>query len=178
MTRKTVLVLCLCVLALSCAYAGKASLVAQISPYSLQSVFINGGTYTSTYGFGIEGGFRYDVWHNVSLGVDVQFDLFKYNEIEGNYTVIGVKAVGGYRHNFSDSFFVNGELGLGVDFRKVVEQAKPYLGMDAFIGCGYALSSMFRATGGVDLGLSFQKGENVKSTDFMVKTKIGMIMAL
>ena len=45
MTRKTVLVLCLCILALSCAYAGKASIVAQVSPYSLQSVFIKGETY-------------------------------------------------------------------------------------------------------------------------------------
>ena len=178
MTKKIVLVLCLCILAITCAFAGKASLVAQVSPYSLQIVSVEGGTYVSTYGYGAEGGFRYDINSNISAGVDLSLDFFKYKELKSDYIVVGIKAVGGYKYDFSDKFFAKGELGLGIDYRKIGNQAKPYFGMDAFLGCGYVLTEEVKVTGGLDLGLAFQKGESVKSTDFMVKTKIGAVMAL
>lgn len=54
MARKTIFVLVLCILALSCVYAGKSNIVIQGSPFSFQNVSTSSGNYRSTYGYGAE----------------------------------------------------------------------------------------------------------------------------
>ena len=72
MKKKVIFTMLLCILALSCAYAGKTSFVAQISPYSLQTVALSGNTQVSNYGYGFKGGLRYDVRSDINLGFDVE----------------------------------------------------------------------------------------------------------
>lgn len=81
MSKKIVFVLLLCIVALSCAYAGKAVIVAQASPFSFQSVAASGGTYKSTYGFGASGGIRVDVYGVPKRNAD--------RPARGNYAAAG-----------------------------------------------------------------------------------------
>ena len=117
--KKLVIFTLVCVLALSCAFAGKASLKFQATPYSLQNVASSSGRFTSTYGFGAKGGFRYSLLDELSVGLDVDFLTYKYKELKTEYSVLGCRAVAGYICNFTSQFCAEAELGLGVDSRQI-----------------------------------------------------------
>jgi|GEM_PF-2269690 hypothetical protein len=178
MSKKIVFVLLLCIVALSCAYAGKAVIVAQASPFSFQSVAASGGTYKSTYGFGASGGIRVDLWKNVSAGIDLSVGIYKFDELDSDYDVIGLRGVVGYSYDFTDMLFADADFGLGIDIRKVGSAERKSLGMDLYLGCGYWFADELAVTAGADCALGFQVGKNSRSTDFELKTKLGLYMAL
>ena len=92
MTKKTIVVLALCIIMLSCAFAGKFSITGQVSPYSFQTVIMQSGNHDSTYGFGIKVGAGYRIRDNLDVGLDFNFDMFKYGEIDYSYLIFGFKA--------------------------------------------------------------------------------------
>ena len=178
MKKGIILALVLCVLATGIVYAGKLSISAQITPYSLQIVSAGDGSHFSTYGYGAKGGFRVNVWDNLSVGLDADFNLYKYDELTSDYIVIALRAAAGYSYDFTDRFYAQAGLGVGFDSRKVGSYGKTYFGADLCLGCGYRLSDQVAATAGADVGLGLQKGKFTKSLDISVKTRFGLLMAL
>ena len=176
--KKAIIFTLLCIVALCCVYAGKTDIVAQFSPYSLQTVITPDGKYVSTYGFGAKAGFRTNVLDNLTAGLDLDAGIYKYVELESDYNVVGIRAVAGYSYEFVSKLYAEADLGIGFDYRQVGSVSKIYFGIDAYFGIGYRVSEDFAVTLGADLGLGFQPGKKSKSTDFAVKTQAGILLAL
>ena len=178
MTRKAFLIICLCIVAISCVYAGKVGIVAQVSPYAVQSVAASSGKYVSTYGYGYKAGFRYELFDHFTIGLDAGETLFKFKELGYDYQVISLRAVAGYTYNFTEQLYANGELGAGASFRSVGENTQTSFGINAYLGAGYRLSDELCVTLGADVDLGFQNGLKSKSTDFAVKSEAGLLFSL
>ena len=178
MMKRLFLTLMLCMMVSCLVFAGKVNISAQASPFSLQVVSASNGTFVSTYGFGAGGGFRVNVWDNLSVGMDLNLGIYKYDELDSDYLVIGVKAMAGYSYDFSDKLFAEADLGVGLDNRRIGSLKQNTFAADLYLGCGYWLSDEMAVTGGVDLGLGLQKGKYSRSTDFEAETRMGLLMAL
>lgn len=176
--KRTIIFTLLCIVALSCAFAGKTEIAVKVSPYSLQTVKTSEETYVSDYGYGVTGGFRTDVWNNVTAGFDLSIGFFKFDELENDYNVISLRGTAGYGYDFSEKLYANADLGLGFDLRKVGSVKNTSFAMNLYMGCGYRLSDEFALTGGLDFTLCFQSSKNSSSTDFELKTQFGLSMAL
>ena len=174
MKRKALLAVVFCILVLSCASAGKFSIVGQVSPYSLQTITLQTGRHSSSYGFGFTAGGRYYVEDNLTAGLDVNLDVFNYRELENKYLVIGFMAKAGYSFDFSEKVYGEAEIGLGLDIRKIGDRSQAAFGMEAYFGGGYRFTEKISATAGVDLEHGFQGN----STDFAVRFRLGAAFAL
>lgn len=174
MKRKALLAVVFCVLVLSCAFAGKFSIVGQVSPYSLQTVTLQSGRHSSSYGFGFTAGGRYNVVDNLTAGIDINLDVFNYRELENKYLVIGFMAKAGYSFDFSDKVFGEIGAGLGLDIRKVGERSQATFGLECYFGGGYRFTDRISATAGLDLEHGFQGA----SVDFAAKLQLGAILGL
>ena len=178
MVKKSLLVLGLCIVALSCAFADKASLVMQVSPFAHQNVAVSNGSFNSTCGYGFGLGFRYEAWKNVNLGVDVDISFYNYKELTSDYEVISVRAVGGYTYHLNDKFFVLGELGVGVEERSIGTDSKMNPGFGVKLAAGCEVSESVKVTVGSALDLAFHKTKAAKSTDFAVRPFVGFMATL
>ncbi len=173
--RRIIVVVVMCLLALFYAFAGKTSLRGQISPYSLQGVFIEGDKFFSSYGFSFKGGMRHNIWNNLTVGADLNLEIYRYKVLDSSYVILGFMPKVGYSLDFSETFFAEAEIGLGMETRKVANRAQVAFGMVLYLGAGYRLNEAISATFGVDLGLGFQKGRKSKATDFSLQTQMGVI---
>ena len=179
MTKKFIIVLCLCIAAIGCTFAGKASFSLQASPFSLEKVSTTSGKYNSTYGYGLGGGFRYNIWDNLTVGADLAIDNYKFDELRYDYLVVSGRAVVGYDYNFTNKLFAQGELGIGISARASrSDKAAANFDLHAYIGGGFRLSDELALTTGCGLDLGLLKGENTKSTDLAFETKMGLLMSL
>ena len=174
MKRKALLAAVFCLIILSCASAGKFSIVGQVSPYSLQTVTLQSGRHSSSYGFGFTAGGRYYIVDNLSAGLDVNLDVFNYREIENKYLVIGFMAKAGYSFDFSEKVYGEAEIGLGLDIRKIGDRSQAAFGMEAYFGGGYRFTEKISATAGLDLEHGFQGS----SADFAARFRLGAGFAL
>lgn len=174
MKRKALLAAVFCILVLSCAYAGKFSIVGQVSPYSLQTVTLQTGRHSSSYGFGFTAGGRYNVIDNLTAGIDINLDVFNYREIESKYLVIGFMAKAGYSFDFSDKVFGEIGTGLGLDIRKIGDRSQAAFGLELYFGGGYRFTENLSATAGLDLEHGFQGS----AADFAARFRLGAVYAL
>ena len=174
MKRKAFLAAVFCLIFLSCVSAGKFSIVGQVSPYSLQTVTLQSGRHSSSYGFGFTAGGRYYIVDNLSAGLDVNLDVFNYREIENKYLVIGFMAKAGYSFDFSEKVYGEAEIGLGLDIRKIGVRSQAAFGMEAYFGGGYRFTEKISATAGLDLEHGFQGA----SVDFAARFRLGAAFAL
>ena len=174
MKRKALLAAVFCLIILSCATAGRFSIVGQVSPYSLQTVTLQSGRHRSSYGFGFTAGGRYNINDNLTAGLDFNLDVFNYKEIENKYLVVGFMAKAGYLFDFSDKVFGEIGAGLGLDIRKVGDRSQAAFGLEVYCGGGYRFTDRISATAGLDLEHGFQG----KSTDFAARFRLGAVFAL
>lgn len=178
MKRKIIITTVLCLIALSCVFAGKFSITAQFSPYSLQSVAMESGIHYSSYGFGFKAGARYKILDRLDVGLDVSLDSYKYKALDSNYLVIGFKAVAGYGFDFTEKVFCKAEIGLGLDIRKIGGRSQAAFGFGVYMGGGYRFTDRISATAGVDIGYGFQSGKSMNSVDFAAGFRLGAVYAL
>ena len=176
--KRTIIFTLLCIVALSCAFAGKTEISVKVSPYALQTVKTSGGTYVSDYGYGVAGEISTDVWNNVTAGLDLNIGIFKFDELDSDYNVISFRGVAGYRYDFTDKLFANADLGLGVDLRIVGSVENTSFSTGLYLGGGFRFSEEMAVTAGVDVALCFQASKKSKSTDFGMKTWLGLSMGL
>ena len=163
-----------CLIILSCATAGRFSIVGQVSPYSLQTVTLQSGRHRSSYGFGFTAGGRYNINDNLTAGLDFNLDVFNYKEIENKYLVIGFMAKAGYSFDFSDKVFGEIGAGLGLDIRKIGDRSQAAFGLEVYCGGGYRFTDRISATAGLDLEHGFQGS----SADFAARFRLGAVFAL
>lgn len=174
MKRKIIIALVLCILALSCASAGRFSIKAQFSPYSLQSVALESGIHYSSYGFGFKAGARYSIRDTLDVGLDISLDSYRYKVLDSNYLVIGFKAVAGYGFDFTEKIFGQAEIGMGLDIRKVGGRSQAAFGLELYFGGGYRFTENLSATAGLDLEHGFQGS----AADFAARFRLGAVYAL
>lgn len=174
MKRKALLAVVFCLIILSCASAGKFSIVGQVSPYSFQTVTLQSGRHSSSYGFGFTAGGRYNVTDNLTAGIDVNLDVFSYREIENKYLVIGFMAKAGYSFDFSEKVYGEAEIGLGLDIRKIGNMSQAAFGLEMYFGGGYRFTEKLSATAGLDLEHGFQGS----SADFAARFRLGAVYSL
>ena len=178
MSKKTIIALVLCLVALGCVYAGNSSIVAQVSPYSLQTVSASDGLHVSTYGYGAKVGYRYEVWNDLSVGADVDFSIFRFKEIDSRYKILSARALVGYTYRFTDKVFAQAELGFTMEFRSTANAKDSSVGFNLYLGGGYSFNYTVALTGGVDVGMGFQKGVNGVAPGFELRTQIGALVTL
>ena len=178
MKRKIIMTMLLCLIALSCAFAGKFSITAQFSPYSLQSIAIESGNYYSSYGFGFKAGARYNIWDRLDVGLDIGLNNYRYKDFDTSYLVIGFMAKAGYGFDFTEKIFGQAEIGLGLDIRNVGDRSQATFGFGIYMGGGYRFTERISATAGLDLAYGFQNGKSANSTDFAAKLQLGAIIGL
>ena len=167
--KKSAFILVLLVLVLSCTFAaGKIGLSVKGSPYSFQYVKRNGG-YSSTYGFGVELGYRHYVWKGHSVGVDLKYENFSYKEITEKYHVVSAAIKAGWTQMFGEKWSMDGELGFGIQGRKVDTAKDLFLSLSLYVGGGYQVSKSVRITGGVSFEPTFQMDSN----DYTISTMLG-----
>jgi len=174
MKRKLLLSALFCLLALSCAFAGRFSITAQFSPYSLQSVALESGIHYSSYGFGFKAGARYSIRDTLDVGLDISLDSYKYKALDSNYLVIGFMAKTGYVFDFTEKVFVKAEIGLGLDIRKIGDRSQAAFGLELYFGGGYRFTENLSATAGLDLEHGFQGS----AADFAARFRLGAVYAL
>ena len=174
MKRKALLAAVFCLIILSCASAGRFSIVGQVSPYSLQTITLQTGRHSSSYGFGFTAGGRYNINDNLTAGLDFNLDVFNYKEIENRYLVIGFMAKAGYSFDFSDKVFGEIGAGLGLDIRKIGDRSQATFGLEMYFGGGYRFTDRISATAGLNLEHGFQGS----SADFAARFRLGAGFAL
>ena len=170
MSRKLVILLVLLVAVLSCTYAESPEITVRISPYSFQYVKTDSRDFSSSYGFGAEAGYRYYITGNLSVGADAGYLYYRYGNEDYSYHVFSLMLTAGYTMRLGDKWSLTADLGAGIQKRMIGRTSGLFFGMDLYAGAGYAVSQDARLTGGLDCGLSFQKG----STDFSADVMLGM----
>ena len=116
MIKKSVLVLFLSVLVLSCIFAGSSSITVKASPYSSQDVKTDIEGHKSSYGFGAEAGYGYNIWKNLSVGADLKYSNYKYEDL--HYHVISLLLDAGWTQPVSELFYLDADLKAGIQERK------------------------------------------------------------
>ena len=170
MSKKPVFILILLVLLLSCAYAEKMDVTIKASPYSFQYVKTNVDGHPSSYGFGAEVGFDYNIWKGLSAGADVKYSNYKYDDL--HYHVISFILNAGWTQKLGDKWFLDATLGAGIQERILGEANALFFGLNLYAGAGHVISQTVSVTAGADLGLAFQKDSKDLSVDVMLGTVI------
>jgi hypothetical protein len=175
--KKTIIILCVCLVALAGlsadGFSDRLGFLVRATPYALQSVSTTKGSFLSRYGFGFGAGLRYDLTKNIVTGIDLDGAFYNYNELQNQYMVFGVRSIIGYRHEFNEKFYAEGEIGLGASMKMIGGGRAFTFSSHAYAGSGYRFTPKISMTAGVDLGLAFQKRDPDRSTDFEVKIALG-----
>ena len=171
MVKKTMVVLCLCIVALSCAFAGESSVVVQASPYSHQTASASAGDFKSTYGFGLKAGYRYKLDNGLVIGADVKYSNFKYADVDNRYHVISLMAKVGGSQTIK-KLTVTLDLGCGAQMRILGKKSIATLGLNLYSGVGYAVSDKVSIECGADMGIAFQKNSTDRSVDVLLGAAI------
>ena len=169
--KKPIIVMILLVLAISCVFAGKSSITVKVSPYSYQYVEKDAG-YSSTYGFSFQTGYRYDFNKGLSVGADLKYSNYRYNELSNAYHVISLMPNAGWSFFFGDKWSATANLGAGIQKRIIGDKSALFFATNLYLGAGYKVTEKVAITLGADLGLAFQKGSKDFSVDAMLGTAI------
>jgi hypothetical protein len=172
--KKSVFILVLLVLVLTCTFAkGTLGLSIKASPYSYQYVKRDGG-YSSSYGFAAELGYRHYVWKGHSVGVDLKYENYKYDAITEHYHVISASIKAGWTQKFGEKWCLDAEAGFGIQGRKVDTAKDLFLALSVYVGGGYQVSEKVRLT----LGASFEPTFQADSNDYAVCAMLGTLITL
>lgn len=173
MLKKSFFITILMVLVLACSFAENQTITVKASPYSFQYVTRTPG-FSSKYGFGVEAGYRYTVWKNLSVGAELKYSNYSYSKLSTAYHVISLLPNVGWTQNFGEKWSATANLGAGIQARLVEHKKALFFAMNLYLGAGYKVTETITVTAGADLGLAFQKGSN----DFSVDAMLGAAIAL
>lgn len=171
MTKKSVFLTILLIVILSCVYAGSFSAEVKASPFSFQYVKRGDAEHFSKFGFGAEIGAGYNIWKGLSVGADLKYLNYKYDEVSDKYNVLSAIPYVGWTQSFSDKWSATAKLGAGLQFRIIGDAKGKFFALNLYLGAGYALNEKITLTAGVDLGLAFQKDSKDLSAEAMLGAK-------
>ena len=149
------------------------------NPYAFQHVHLkNGDKFNSKYGFGVNAGYRYS-FGLFNAGLEIGYNNFNYENYD-RYHILSFTAMGGMSYYFTPEFFLDGDLGAGLDIRFMGDENRANVTTLARVNAGYWLTDLIALTGGADLKLSWQNHEvnNLRSTDLGVYVNLGAKISL
>ena len=169
MTKKSVSLTVLLIVVLSCTYAASISAELKASPYSFQYVKRDDASFKSKYGFGFETGLRYNVKDAVCVGLNIKYSNYRYEELSDGYQVLSIFVPYiGCMQNINDKWSITADVGLALQQRMIGDKRASFLGLNMYLGVGYALTEKIALTLGTDFGLCYQSGSNDTSIDTML----------
>lgn len=120
MSKKSVLIFCVCVLALSGVFAGTAernSVDLGFAPSPRQMIKVGGDVYTSDSGLAASAGYSRTVRGGLYVGCGLEWSNYKQYKLEdyGSFNNVAALARCGYRFGLSEKVFADGGLGLGYE---------------------------------------------------------------
>ena len=173
MTKKSVLLAIVLIVALSCACAASISVEFKASPYSFQYVKTDEVSIASKYGFGFEGGLRYNVKDAFCVGLNIKYSNYRYDELSDSYQVLGTfMPYVGCMQNINDKWSITADFGCGLQQRQIGDVKSFFFGLNTYLGVNYALNEKVSLSLGGDFGLCYQSGSNDTSADVMLGTRI------
>ena len=120
MLKKSVLLVIVLIVALSCAFAGssdKGVIDITLTPSSKQMIKVDKDTYKSTSGFGASVGYMKSVAKGLSVGAALEWGNFKQEKLlsYGAFNTVAILARCDYKFNLSEKVFADAGLGLGYE---------------------------------------------------------------
>ncbi len=174
MRKKTVAILAIALLSLTCVFAGH-SLSLQISPYATQTIsFQTSKEYSSENGIGMKTGYRYSYSKEAFVGADILFEDYTYENSDNSYIVFSTMAKYGFQIPIND-FYLDFDMGAGIDLRSHNSITKAYPSFGTYLGAGYKADDRFSFTVGMDFHAAWQSHstEELSSTDTAVLFNFG-----
>lgn len=174
MKKKLVVVLTVCLLALTSAFASH-SVSLQVAPYAIQNIrFQTSKEYDSEYGFGVKAGYRYAYDDLAFVGADLSFSDYNYGDTDERYLVLSTLAKYGFMIPINN-LYLDFDMGAGVDLRIYDSVSKFYPSFGFYMGLGYKFNEMIEFTGGADLHVAWQdhSTEAFSSTDTAILCRLG-----
>lgn len=166
MTKKAFFTLVLSILLIPVVFsAGTSSFFLQGIPYTSR---LSDGR-RSSYGFGAEAGYRYNIWRGVKVGADISFRTYSFDSSPRQY-VFSFLAKAGWKQTFGPDKKLAAALylGLGADVVSSSSVTDVFLAVTAGTAFACKVSNHLSVVAGVDYGL----------TDRSVTAKVGMIFTL
>ena len=168
MGKRTVLILCICVMALSCVWADSSIggvVDVSIMPSSSQMIKVGDDIYKSTSGFGATAGYMRNVWEGLSVGAGFEWTNFVQEKLQnyGALNNIAVLARCSYKFGLSEKVFADAGLGLGYEMCIVGDNVSGSFVLELGGNIGIIIDDVFSLLAGVRTKASFQKATKAYS---------------
>lgn len=169
MVKRTILILVVCLIALSGVFAdGLKRDVIKVSviPSSFQVIKIGDDAYRSSDGFGLSAGYMKNVWKGLSAGGSLEWTSYKQDKLPGYgaFNNIALLAEGSYRLDLSEKVFAQAGLGLGYEMCIAGKGGVTNSFVSELSGnLGIGIDNRFSVVGGVKAKIAVQNGTNIYS---------------
>lgn len=177
MTRRVITILLVSIFCFTSLYAEgtvNKAISVQLSPYSIQWVNRSSKSYRSNNGVNGLIGYRRSIKDNFHIGADIDYSLYRYDELDELYSIIGLTGLVGLQKDISPKFFLTGELGAGTGIRAIGDVSRFVLGVKLHAGLGYKISESGNIFLGVDAKMGIQDG----SSNIALLPNVGLMMKL
>ena len=169
MSKRIVLILSICVIALSCVYAGssdKGVIDVSLSTSSYQMIVVDKDIYRATSGLAASVGYMNNVWKGLSVGAALEWSNYKQEKLVpyGSFNNIAVLARCSYKIGLSEKVFADAGLGLGYEF-SIVGKDNTFHSFVAELngGFGIIIDDVFSLLAGAKAKAVIQKTTHIYS---------------
>jgi len=168
MAKRIVLILCICVTVLSCAFAGssdKGVIDITLTPSSVQMIKVDKDVYRATKGFGASVGYMKNVTKGLSVGAALEWGNFKQEKLlsYGAFNTVAILARCDYKFNLSEKVFADAGLGLGYELCIVGKNTSNSFVAELTGEFGITVDSVFSVLAGAKGKAAIQKTTQVFS---------------
>ena len=168
MGKRTVLILCICVMALSCVFADSSNegvLDLSIIPSSSQMIKVGDDVYSSTSGFGATAGYMKNVWEGLSVGAAFEWTNYKQEKLVsyGAFNNFAILAKCSYKFGLSEKVFADAGLGLGYEMCIVGDNVSSSFVLEIGGNFGVIIDDVFSLLAGVKTKAAIQKAAKTYS---------------
>ena len=167
MTKKLIVVFVVCIICLSCTFAGTSVFEIQFSPYSYQRHTFDNTLLESNYGLGLGLGYRNYVWRGISIGTQFDFRTYEYNEFSSGFYLFSFMAKAGGTIKYTKNFSMTVDIGLGLDIRTLESDTTFHFNSVAYTKFAYNIGNSISIFAGADIAFS-------STEDLAVTPKIGI----
>jgi len=167
MTKKLFVVFAICILSLSCIFAGTSVFEIQFDPYSYQRHTFGDRMLESNYGIGVGLGYRNYVWRGISVGTQFDFRTYDYPELSTGHYIFSFMAKAGGTIKYTKNFSMTVDLGLGMDIRSVNNETTFHFNSVAYTKLAYYIGNSISIFAGADIDFT-------TTDDIAVTPKIGI----
>ncbi len=174
--KKTIFVLALTVLVLSCVFAGTHSVKAGITPYGFQGFMTSekgvSGIHNK-YSLGGNLGYEYDINDKWFAGLDVRC-VTNWMKDRKNLTDLSILPRGGYRFAINDKFDAYAAAEYGLDFQYFEKGHATLMSFGIVGGVRYSFANHFHVFGELENLYQFSKKDKVNYSNIKMNVNFGV----